>query len=320
MPPDVRSPAPPLDPEKFRHPSVTVDGQRRAAVSLGRLDTLWFNTGTLCNIECRHCYIDSSPRNDRFEYLSLDEARPFLDEIEELRLGTREIGFTGGEPFLNPDLPELIDEALDRGYQVLVLTNAMQPMMRAPARARLGALRRAHGDRLRIRVSIDHHTASLHDEERGTGSFDKAIVGARWLADEGFLVTVAGRTRWDEDELSARAGYRRLFDSLGLPVDADDPHSLLLFPEMDERVDVPEITEACWGILGVDPADMMCATSRMVVKRKGRRPTVLACTLLPYDLSFELGSSLGEAMGSVPLNHPHCAKFCVLGGGSCSTP
>jgi hypothetical protein len=63
----------------------------------------------------------------------------------------------------------------------------------------------------------------------------------------------------------------------------------------------------------------MCATSRMVVKRKeSDGPSVVACTLLPYDRAFDLGSTLASASGKVTLNHPHCAKFCVLGGGSCS--
>jgi hypothetical protein len=98
---------------------------------------------------------------------------------------------------------------------------------------------------------------------------------------------------------------------------------------MDERADVPEITEACWGILGKRPDDIMCASSRMVVKRKGAStPTVLPCTLLPYDRAFEMGTTLAQAAnadggmfdaGAVKLCHQHCAKFCVLGGGSCST-
>jgi hypothetical protein len=63
----------------------------------------------------------------------------------------------------------------------------------------------------------------------------------------------------------------------------------------------------------------MCASSRMVVKRKGSdHPVVVACTLIPYDSQFELGRTLREATRTVPLNHPNCAKFCVLGGGSCS--
>ena len=102
-------------------------------------------------------------------------------------------------------------------------------------------------------------------------------------------------------------------------IDAFDPAALVLFPEMDAGADVPEITEACWDILEKSPKDVMCANSRMVVKRKGsERPAVLACTLIPYDERFELGATLADAAGLVPLNHPNCARFCVLGGASCS--
>jgi hypothetical protein len=95
--------------------------------------------------------------------------------------------------------------------------------------------------------------------------------------------------------------------------------ALMIFPEMDAKADVPEITEAGWGILNKSPADVMCASARMVVKHKGaQRPTVVACTLLPYDPQFDLGKTLTDAGDTVSLNHPHCAKFCVLGGATCS--
>ena len=49
-------------------------------------------------------------------------------------------------------------------------------------------------------------------------------------------------------------------------------------------------------------------------------PLCGGCTLLdvPYDAQFELGPTLQDAARPVPLNHPHCARFCVLGGASCS--
>jgi hypothetical protein len=102
-------------------------------------------------------------------------------------------------------------------------------------------------------------------------------------------------------------------------VDAFDPVRLMLFPEMDATRDVPEITTGCWGILHKSPDSVMCASARMVVKRKdATAPAVLACTLLPYDPRFEMGATLAEASVPVALNHPHCAAFCVLGGASCS--
>ena len=94
---------------------------------------------------------------------------------------------------------------------------------------------------------------------------------------------------------------------------------MVLFPEMDPGRDVPEITVHCWDILGVAPETIMCATSRMVIKRKGTaQPGVVPRTLLPYDEQFELGHDLLNAAKSVKLNHPNCATFCVLGGSSCA--
>jgi len=312
-----RAPAQRLDPRKFRDPDRTAAGEPRAQVALRRLETLWINTGTLCNLECRHCYIESSPRNDRLVYITAAEVAAYLDEIAAEGLNTHEIGFTGGEPFMNPEIAPMLGDALGRGHEVLVLTNAMRPMMKH-AKALL-ALKAEHGNRLTLRVSIDHYTEELHGAERGARSWSGTIQGLRWLCDNGFHVDVAGRTCWNESEDDLRAGFASLFGALGVPLDASDPRKLVLFPEMDPRADVPEITTACWGILGVDPDDMMCAGSRMVVKRKGaERPVVVPCTLLPYDHQFELGEPLVEARKDVKLHHPHCAKFCVLGGGSCS--
>jgi predicted phosphodiesterase len=316
-PDPARDSVAPLPREKFADPRVTAAGDPRAHIALQRLRTLWFNTGTLCNIACRNCYIESSPKNDRLVYIDRAEVAAYLDEIERDGWDTEEIGFTGGEPFMNPHLFGIIEECLTRGFRVLVLTNAMRPMQRA--KARLLDLNRRLGERLTIRVSLDHFTAERHEDERGPGTYQPTLDGLIWLARQGFKVAVAGRTMWCEDQVAERDGYARLFAAHAIPVDAHDPAALVLFPEMDRAADVPEITEACWGILGKSPADVMCATSRMVVKRKGaERPAVLACTLVPYDAQFELGPTLKDAARAVPLNHPHCARFCVLGGASCS--
>jgi uncharacterized Fe-S cluster-containing radical SAM superfamily protein len=308
---------PHLDPRKFRDPCVTAKGEKRAHVALKALETLWFNTGTLCNLTCRHCYIESSPKNDRLVYLTAAEVAEYLDEIDAGGLPTSLIGFTGGEPFMNSELPAMLEDVLSRDLAALVLTNAMKPM--AKCKPALLRLRDRYGERLTIRVSIDHYGRQVHETERGRRSWAPTLDGLVWLARNGFSIHVASRRLSGESETEIRVGFAGLFAELGVPIDADDPVALMVFPEMDPAVDVPEITEACWGILGKSPESVMCATSRMVVKRKGAaRPAVIACTLLPYDPRFELGRTLADAGGAVPLNHPHCAKFCVLGGGACS--
>jgi uncharacterized Fe-S cluster-containing radical SAM superfamily protein len=310
----------PLDPAKFRDPVRTAKGEVRAQVALAGLRTLWINTGTLCNIACATCYIESSPRNDALAYITAAEVAAYLDEATALGLPMEEVGFTGGEPFMNPDLVPMLADVLARpGLSAMVLTNAMQPLRRYGAQ--LLALRDRFGvGRLTLRVSLDHHEASLHDIERGQGSFAKSLEGLTWLAQEGFRVHVAARLGFGaEGEAAMRAGFARLFADHAIPIDAADPVALMLFPEMDATADVPEITEACWGILHKSPESVMCASSRMVVKRRGAaRSAVLACTLLAYDPQFELGATLAEAARPVALNHPHCARFCVLGGAACS--
>ncbi len=308
----------PLDPAKFKDPDVTAKGERRATVALKRLETLWFNTGTLCNIECANCYIESSPKNDRLTYLTASEVTTYLDEAEALNRRPATIGFTGGEPFMNPGFPAILDRTLARGYDVLVLTNAMKPMLRPRVLAALQEANAKHHDRLVLRVSVDHWRQDLHDEERGEGSFMETLEGLRWLRDHKVKTAIAARLRWGDADDDMRAAFANLFARERLDIDARNASALVIFPEMDARVDVPEITVDCWRILGKSPDDMMCATSRMVVKRKGApAPSVVACTLLPYDPQFELGPTLKSAMEPVKLNHPHCAKFCVLGGSSC---
>ncbi len=304
---------------KFSDPLVTAAGEARAHVAYGRTKTLWFNTGTLCNIECVNCYIESSPKNDRLVYLSMADVLPYLDELDDAGETGIEIGFTGGEPFMAPQMIAILQVVLERGHSVLMLTNAMQPMMGPRIREGLLALNSQYRDRLTMRVSLDHYDAIHHDEERGAGSFDLAMTGLRWLSENGFKLALAGRTVWGEEEPISRAGYAGLIAREQLAVDPDNPSELVLFPEMRPDGDPPEITTACWDILSKDPNELMCASQRMIVRRKGAKSaSVVACTLLPYDEEFELGTTLAEARGSVSLNHSYCATFCVLGGGSCS--
>ena len=304
---------------KFSNKNITAKGEARARVALTHPETLWFNTGTLCNIKCVNCYIDSSPTNDALVYITADEVSYYLKQLITRNWQVREIGFTGGEPFMNPEMIEMARRGLAAGYEVLILTNAMLPMMRKHMRYGLTELNTAYPGKLTLRISLDHFNEEQHDTERGKGAFQKTLAGMNWLSDAGIRMAVAGRTIWGDTDSASRTGYSALFAEHGYDIDAQNPAATVLFPELDETVEVPEITTSCWGILNKDPSSLMCASSRMVVKRKGaNKPAVLACTLLAYAPEFELGTSLQEAETDVALNHPHCAKFCVLGGASCS--
>jgi len=301
---------------KFSNEKITEKGENRAFVSLKDLKTVWFNTGTQCNLSCKNCYIESSPTNDRLVYFSLEDLSPYLLEIKKSYDSVDLIGFTGGEPFLNPHIISLLEASLETGLDVLVLTNALRVIKKH--KSELIRLKTKFGSKLHLRVSLDHFTKEIHEKERGLNSFDKTIESIRDLVNDGFKISIAGRSLVHDD--NHILGYQELFDKSQINLKLKNLDNIVIFPEMSSKKDVPEITTECWGILNKSPDDQMCATERMIVKRKGEdRAVVLPCTLLAYDKSFELGHTLEDAKKDVYLNHKFCAEFCVLGGASCSS-
>lgn len=302
---------------KFQELSVTGKGEDRAFVDMAQLKTLWFNTGTRCNLACENCYIESSPTNDELVYITTEEVTSYLDEILDLNLGTESISFTGGEPFLNKDILPILSLCLEQRFEVLVLTNAYRAIDRYFEELR--ELNQLHPNKLKLRVSLDHYTQEIHEQERGPKTFERTLTTIKKLMDDGLSVHIAGRSLANESRFDALQGYQQLLDHYDVNLTVLGGENIVIFPEMSTSKDVPEITTGCWDILKVHPHQQMCAHERMIVKRKGsEKPSVLACTLIAYDQQFELGNTLRESFKRVYLNHPYCAQFCVLGGASCS--
>ena len=298
---------------KFENKFLTVSGKQRAFIETKQFKTLWFNTGTLCNLTCKNCFMESSPTNDQLSYLSFEEFKNYIDESMVKNYGTKEVGFTGGEPFMNKDIIKMIEYSLKNGFNTLVLTNAMKPMLNKKEQ-----LLNLKSSNLTIRVSIDHYKKEKHELIRGQNSYDVMMVGLKWLNDNNFNYALATRLLWNEKEDVVRKNFGIFTKNNKLNLDTNSKQHLVTFVEMDEKKDTPEITTECWGILKKDPSNIMCSSSRMIVKKKGSKNTsVIACTLLPYDNNFDLGKTLEESFKKIYLNHPHCSKFCVLGGSNC---
>src|SRR6201993_5229370 len=164
------------------------------SVPLAHLDHLWFQVaGTLCNLECRHCFISCSPHNHSFGFLDLATVRRALDE--SVRLGVKEYYFTGGEPFLNRDMVPILELTLRYG-PATVLTNGtvfkdewLQRLAKADAESPYS---------LEFRVSLDGFTAAMNDPVRGPGTFDRALRGVRQLVAHGFLPIITVTRTSDE--------------------------------------------------------------------------------------------------------------------------
>lgn len=304
-----------MNKKKFLNKNFTADNKPRAFIKLTELKTLWFNTGTLCNLKCADCYIESSPTNDSLQYINLVDVKKYIKEITENRIDLELIGITGGEPFMNPYIFNILEYLLKLNFKVLILSNGMRPIeLKFKQLLFLPNLKN-----LTIRISIDHYKKEKHEKNRGRDTWNKLIDNLVWLNKNNINLNIASKILEDENEHQVRKGFESLFKNIKVNLDVFKKDILVLFPIMNFVEPATEITQECWKILNKDPSQIMCASSRMIVKKKNQKNTkVLACTLITKDKNFELGSNLVSAKKKVYLNHPFCSQFCVLGNSSCS--
>lgn len=276
------------------------------------LDELWFHTGTNCNLRCPFCLEGSKPRDNRIEFLTLADARRFIDEA--LELGVDKFSFTGGEPFVNPEFIPILDAALEH-RPCLVLTNATEPLMNRMAAV---LLLRNRPNPVKFRVSLDHPDPAKHDESRGKGNFEKALDTLGRLHRAGFGVSIARLMLPAEESAAVDNAYAPFFATAGVPEDVP----IIKFPEFHRPGALPmgpEITETCMTryLSAGQRAAFMCSFSKMIVRKNGQCG-VYACTLVDDVKSYDLGETLHEAMARrVLLGHHRCYS-CFVCGASCS--
>jgi len=281
-------------------------------VELGSLDTLWFQVaGTVCNLACTHCFISCSPTNHTHELMSLEEILPYLEEGVEL--GVKEYYFTGGEPFLNPEMEAILEAALARG-SANVLTNG-HPLNPARCR-RLAALSDGSDYSLDLRVSLDGYDAATNDPIRGAGSFDKAVAGIRHLIAAGLNpvitvtevqddnVTPAGKERFFELLRELGVGHPRLkvLPVFHLGAEAERGGAY----ETWQRLRQGDAPDGTWDHL-------QCSSCRMVTDQG-----VWVCPILVNEPSGRMGSHLADTLEPFDLAHPACWT-CHVYGVSCTT-
>jgi organic radical activating enzyme len=291
---------------------VAPSGNPRGYIQPKELKELWFHTGTVCNLRCPFCLEGSKPGDNRLNTISLTDVKPFIQEA--LSLGTEQFSFTGGEPFVNPDMIAILDHALDFN-PCLVLTNATEPLLNRLHRIAPLADKPFS---LNFRVSLDYPDSERHDAGRGRGNFNLSLKTMEQLHRLGFGVSIARQSKADEDVEAVNREYIPHFEKAGLPSDT----GIVAFPEFHEpgsHPDVPYITESCMTTYKTesDRNAFMCSFSKMVLKQGGRM-RVYACTLVDDDPDYDLGENLTEAMKvRVMLRHHRCYA-CFANGASCS--
>ena len=282
-------------------------------VRLSHLDDLWFQvSGTVCNLTCHHCFISCGPKNHNFGYLTLEQVRQRLREA--VSLGVKEFYFTGGEPFLNPELVPILVETLRYG-PATVLTNGT--VMKDEW---LDALRHAEAASLyslEFRVSIDGFSPQTNDPIRGAGTYERIVRGILKLVDFGFLPIITAARSWpSEDEAAVvgsfvamlqRCGYDRprlkILPMLQIGAEQQRTHGYL---------DVERVTTEM--MRGYDQSQLVCEHSRIVTDRG-----VHVCPILIEADDALLGQQLSDSLGGYRIRHGACFT-CYQYGAICSNP
>ncbi|MBM4070053.1 MAG: radical SAM protein [Planctomycetes bacterium] len=268
-------------------------------VALDHLDDLWFQVGgTVCNLECSHCFISCSPRNHTFGFLDLETVRRHL--AASVGLGVKEYYFTGGEPFLNRDMTAILELTLRYG-PATVLTNGT--VFKEDWLRRLRAAEDASRYSLEFRVSMDGFTAAENDAIRGAGTFARILAGVRHLLDHGFLPILTVTQTCDDDaarlfagfvNLMKTNGYRKprikILPTLRIGAEADRQRGY----QDHERV-TPEM------MAGFDERLLLCSHARIVTDRG-----VFVCPILVEAGEARMGDTLADSLRPFRLRFRAC--------------
>ncbi|MBI1799720.1 MAG: radical SAM protein [Candidatus Eisenbacteria bacterium] len=280
--------------------------ERFPAQPLHHLDVLWIQVaGTLCNLSCTHCFVTCGPGERRHPMMSRGEVRARV--AEALGMGVREFYFTGGEPFLHPDLIEILEDTLASAPATVLTNGTLLTASRIESLRRLSDESRSS---LEIRVSLDGLDAAAHDAFRGAGAFARTIEGLRDLEASGLLPIVTVTHTGDDDPLVFRERCLHALGALGL----SRPRIKTLpmfrlgrettrtrgYAEIESLRDLPESA--------FDPHRLQCGSCR-AVSAKG----VHVCPLLVDEPGGRMGERLDQTLTPFKLSHGACFTCYVTG-------
>jgi AdoMet-dependent heme synthase len=296
-------------------------------------EDLWIVQGSICDLRCRHCYTASSPSNNRLQQITFAELKPHLEDAR--RFGVQQIYFTGGEVFVNDDVLHGRARQNEEFLQSLSFALSIAPVEiltngRTHIRNHLEELvelRNLHGDRLKLRVTLESPRPEEHDAIRGKSTFAQTTATIRMLGDAGFIpvITAERPLLSPREDGEIRNMYESLFPGMSVEVNLignmiEMGHQL---QTLAQRGIAPQpetfITTNCFAILNQPPETLMCHYSRCIQKIDGAL-RYYPCPVIYDDERFDLGATLAESWRRVYLGHKNCYDYCMKGrGATCRT-
>lgn len=284
-----------------------------------------FHLTQACQLQCTHCYADSSPYVDRSGELSTERWRRLA--IDFAANGGEQVLFTGGEALIHRGCLELMRTCKENGLYVTLFTNGILVARHA---------REIHKWADKVQVSLDGPNAETNDEIRGRGMFQKILRAIDLLLEQGtptrIGMTVAP-SRWETwraefsriaeryaryPHVEFKLSYGIMQYGRGTSIDASAPNDRETIDWFIDRVnghEGPKVTRFRSG----------CGYGEQLVV--GPTGTVYPCHLLDAPVCHiddypvpEIISVLRGLIGQVDVDHVEGCNTCeirYLCGGGC---
>ena len=268
------------------------------------IENLWFQLSRVsCNLKCRHCYLDCHQETRKRNFLNTDKITEALKmNYHELHM----IYLTGGEPFVHPQIIEIIKYCLTKS-NVTICSNGT--LINEKKVKILKATEEMTNHKLSFRLSLDHYMEGRNDEYRGTGVFKKVINALKVLDKYGFETSLTCVNLKNEPEEEIRKGFEAMFEKYGLNIKNENLKVVPLLKIGNYakyyNISEKETNVSYCDLENFDLNKLDCKSSRVITT-----DGVYCCPALVNDPRGRLGEKLEDAEKNVYLETQTCCD-CI---------
>ncbi|MFW9928475.1 MAG: radical SAM protein [Candidatus Thorarchaeota archaeon] len=275
---------------------------------------LWFFTGSRCNLECTHCYVESGPKVNTHPYLTYETFSKHLQDALSRKDKKLEIYFTGGEPFINLNIIKMLEKSLEHA-DTTVLTNATR--ITKTVAKRLSDIQEKSAHKLIFRVSLDGPDEKSNDKIRGVGAFKTAQKGLKNLIDVGFNPIITAMNNWEnKNNTTIKSQFVNLIADIGVP---KEKTQLKILPPLRIGREAERthpytknelFTPSCFD--NYDYSNLQCSKCRMVSENG-----VWVCPILINEERARMGKTIKESARPFGMKYMACWT-CRMEGMNCT--
>ncbi len=250
-------------------------------------------TAQNCNLNCKYCYIEFKDKKVK-DFIPIEKIKTALSNINRKEIDF--IHLTGAEPMLHPDFNQILRYCL-KTSSVVIHTNALNINDKKARFLRKVEEENNIGNEIVFMISIDSPNERENDEQRGRGSYRKALHAIQSLIKYDFNPIISIVNYKNEDEKTIKDNFNRLFTSIGFNA-SDINFKIIPLLSREKNCEISASTD-------FDNLKVECARSRTLTLNG-----VFYCPLLSKDNRGKCGSDFTEYSSKSYLETAFCGQ-CI---------